>query len=145
MPAAGLYRRCTPVAFALCAAAFAGCQSSNSARTNEHAGVKSSFDVSMAAVTESNFAQRHQFYYYPVAGVYRDCDENRWLWSEDGGNTWSCGARLPASFKPGDEVPFAVSLSQNDPTIEHRAVAAAFPADVAPATATVQGRSDFEN
>ena len=97
MPAAGLYRRCAPVAFALCAAAFAACQSSNSARSNEHAGAKSSFDVSMAAVTEADFAQRHQFYYYPVAGVYRDCDDIVGAASNPVVPCWDAGGRAVVS------------------------------------------------
>lgn len=142
MPSNGHYRRCAFAAFALSAVAFAGCQSSNSSNS-----AQSSFDVSMAAVTEADFAQRHQFYYYPAAGVYRDCDEDRWLWSEDGGETWTCGPRLPAQFHVGGEIPFAVSLSMNDPAAEHRAIAAAFPpaGGMTPATATVQGSNDFEN
>lgn len=101
----------------------------------------------MAAVSESDFAQQHQFYYYPDAQVYRDCDEDRWLWSNDGGCTWQSGAKLPAECGVGKEIPFAVFLTLNEPAMEHQAIAAAYPAEHLmnmPATATVQGASDFE-
>ncbi len=97
-------------------------------------------------MSESDFAQQHQFYYYPDSQVYRDCDEDRWLWSDDGGCTWQSGAKLPAQCNLGNEVPFAVFLTLNEPAMEHRAIAAAYPAEHmnVPTTATVQGKSDFE-
>lgn len=100
----------------------------------------------MAAMSESDFAQQHQFYYYPDSQVYRDCDEDRWLWSDDGGCTWQSGAKLPAQCNLGNEVPFAVFLTLNEPAMEHRTIAAAYPAEHmnVPTTATVQGKSDFE-
>ncbi|MNC99406.1 hypothetical protein D3C83_176920 [compost metagenome] len=50
-------------------------------------------------------------------------------------------------MEPGDEIPFAVSLSLNDPAIEHKAIAAAYPVDAVtgPVTATAQGSNDFDH
>jgi hypothetical protein len=127
----------------------AGCQSSSSTWSSKSASAtnESSFTVAMAAVTEADFAQRHQFYYYPAAGVYRDCDEDRWLWSGDDGVTWNTSIELPSHIAVGDEVPFAVILGMNDPVMEHQAIAAAFPSHDGslPATATVQGSNNFDN
>lgn len=145
--------RLVPIAALICSmGALTGCQSGSSSSTpwsskSASTSSESSFDVAMAAVTEADFSQRHQFYYFPNAGVYRDCDENRWLWSEDGGMTWNAGPQLPSQISLGDEIPFAVSLNMNDPVIEHQTIAAAYPADSAfgPATATVRGSNDFDN
>lgn len=123
--------------------AMSGCQSSRPMHTGRQT---SSFDVAMTTVSEADFAQHHQFYYFPSSEIYRDCDENRWLWSEDGGLTWMSASTLPAERDPGDEIPFAVFLTLNEPAMEHRAIAAAYPREsmFAPGTATVQGSSDFE-
>lgn len=129
--------------------ALGGCQSTSSSWSSKSASVanESSFNVAMAAVTEADFAQRHQFYYYPSAGVYRDCDENRWLWSEDDGATWQTSTELPSHIALGAEIPFAIFLGANDPVMEHQAIVAAYPATdtLAPATATVQGSNDFDH
>ena len=125
--------------------ALGGCQTASPAKSAK-ATSQSSFNVAMAAVSESDFAQQHQFYYYPDAQVYRDCDEDRWLWSADGGFTWQAGATLPQQHDVGNEIPFAVFLTFNEPATEHQAIAAAYPADHLnmPAMATVQGKTDFE-
>lgn len=102
----------------------------------------SSFDVTLAAVSEADFAQRHQFYYYPNARVYRDCDEDRWIWSRDGGLTWQSGRQLPLSIALGDEIPFAITLTSNEPAAEHTAIAAAYPPDDATLTASGRARND---
>jgi hypothetical protein len=109
-----------------------GCQSSPrggsvSRNAPGDASTSSSFDVTMAAMSESDFAQRHQFYYYANAQVYRDCDEDRWIWSKDGGATWHSGSRLPLSIGLGDEIPFAVTLDVNDPASQHPMIATAYP------------------
>jgi len=100
----------------------------------------------MTAMSEADFVHRHQFYYFATAGIYRDCDEARWLWSEDGGATWTSGISLPAKFDPVDEIPFVVYLTTNDPAREHQMIVAAYPANAgAPETATVQGTDKIEN
>jgi len=139
-----------PLAFAGAAVVvLGGCQSapSHTATASRSApgesSAASSFDVKMAAVSEADFAQRHQFYYYPNAQVYRDCDEDRWIWSKDSGLTWQSGPRLPMSIGLGQEIPFVVTLSVDDPTIEHQETAAAYPPDSAALT-TAHPRSDSE-
>ena len=121
-----------------------GCQSSSRSQGVASNVEVSSFNVSLAAVSESTFSNQHQFYYYPIAQVYRDCDQDRWLWSEDGGATWVSDARLPRQIALRDEIPFAVHLTQDNPALEHQAIAAAFPTTSAglPVAATVQGRFD---
>jgi hypothetical protein len=124
-----------------------GCQPSSQSTGVARNIDGSSFNVSLAAVSEATFSNQHQFYYYPSAQVYRDCDQDRWLWSEDGGATWVSAARLPAEFLVRDEIPFAVHLTQDSPALEHQAIAAAFPAPTAghlPVTAAVQGRAEVE-
>jgi len=117
-----------------------GCQSASNSAGNG----ASSFNMNMAKARESDFAQRHQFYYYPTTQVYRDCDENRWLWSNDAGATWHSAARLPANIDLGNEIPFAVFLSSNSPAREHAMIAASYPADgTLPATAAAQGSSNL--
>ncbi len=142
-----------PTAFAatamLCSlVALSGCQSGSrwSSKTDSVTGSVPSH-VAMSAASENAFSNRHQFYYFPGASVYRDCDEDRWLWSENGGITWITGKHLPAEFDVSEEIPFVVFLTLNTPVIEHAAIAAAFPADAAfgPATATAQGSVDFNN
>ena len=68
----------------------------------------------------------HQFYYYPNAQVYRDCEANRWIWIE--GQSWQSGVTLPARIKLDSKPPYAVELRCDDPWLEHRKVAQAFPA-----------------
>lgn len=144
MPRASSPHCCVLTALALSTLAFGGCKGSSSTalssdELNQRGGA-SSFRVSMTALSESDFAHRHQFYYFATARIYRDCDEARWLWSEDGGATWTSGISLPAKLDPGDEIPFVVYLTANDPSREHRMVVAAHPGVVgAPEIATVQG------
>jgi len=118
--------------------ALAGCQSASHRAVSSHA---SSFTVSMAAVSESNFAQRHQFYYYPSTQVYRDCDEDRWIWSEDGGLTWRSARVLPTELETGEEIPFAVTIALNEPATDHTRIAAMYPPEAD--TVTVRGESEF--
>lgn len=130
----------TKIALVMTCAAFAasggvGCQNSSTHRNA--VGDKSSFDVSLAAVSEQSFSNRHQFYYYPQSELYRDCDQDRWLWSGDGGVTWAAGPRLPATIAWPNEIPFAISLAQDHPASDHPAIAAAYPADGEAATAHV--------
>ena len=141
--------RCTSIlAIAGVSIPLVGCQSASSQRASSSAAPDvnaSSFEVSMAAVNEEVFSHQHQFYYYPNAGVYRDCDEDRWLWSDDDGLTWNFGTNLPQQIVLGDEIPFAVILGLNDPASEHQTIAAAYPdtGATAPATATAHGSNDF--
>ena len=150
MPRAPALYHCFLATFTLSTLALGGCKGSSSAALSSdefsQRGGASSFRVSMTAMSEADFAHRHQFYYFATARIYRDCDEARWLWSEDGGVTWTSGISLPAKFDPGDEVPFVVYLTANDPSREHQMVAAAFPTNAgAPETATAQGSDKIEN
>ncbi len=118
-------------------AALGGCQMfSKSSKSS------SSFSVSTAPVTEANFAQCHQFYYYPSKQVYRDCDEDRWLWSEDGGASFQASRALPVWISVGDEIPFAVFLTLDAPATEHQRIAAAYPVETG-TTVSVQGSNEL--
>ena len=133
---------CTLVSATLLASLFAGggCQSASRSAGAGSSG--SSFAVSAMSTEQASFANAHQFYYYPSTQVYRDCDEDRWLWSEDGGATFQAARRLPAGVSVGDEIPFAVFLALDAPAMEHQRIAAAYPAETA-GTVTVQGASDY--
>jgi hypothetical protein len=106
--------------------------------------MRSSFRPAMPAVSEASFAHRHQFYYYPTTQIYRACDQDRWVWTNDGGMTWQSGPKLPAGLDPGQEIPFAIFLNSRNPAAEHPAIAAAYPREgsATPAMATAQGPSD---
>jgi hypothetical protein len=91
-------------------------------------------------ISEASFSHTHQFYYYPSTQVYRDCDDDRWLWSEDGGATFQASRTLPAGLSVGDEVPYAVFLTLDEPAAEHQHIAAAYPGQTP--TVTVQGTVD---
>src|SRR5689334_19853190 len=67
-----------------------------------------------ASATASAVHRSHQFYYYPEAQVYRDCEANRWYWMESG--QWQFGATLPQSIVLDAKAPFAVELKADDPT-----------------------------
>jgi hypothetical protein len=130
---------CIVVSAVLCASlvALGGCQTAS-----RSSGGASSFSLAAASGEQATFAHAHQFYYYPSTQVYRDCDEDRWLWSEDGGATFQTARALPAGLSVGDEIPFAVFLTLDAPAAEHQRIAAAYPADSA-TTVTVQGDNDF--
>ena len=150
MSRASALQCCFLAAFALSALDLGGCKGSSSKAVSSdefnQRGAASSFRISMTAMSESDFAHRHQFYYFATARIYRDCDEARWLWSEDGGVTWTRGISLPAKFDPGDEIPFVVYLTANDPSREHQMVVAAYPDKAGAAEiATVQGSDEIEN
>jgi hypothetical protein len=69
---------------------------------------------------------KHQYYYYPTTQVYRDCEANRWYWPTNG--TWEHGENLPTTVSLGSEIPFALELVGDDPTVQHASIAREYPA-----------------
>lgn len=100
-----------------------GCSTATTGTLSE----ESAAAARMSAVMEFTPAAHrpHQFYYYPEAQVYRDCEANRWYWMEAG--QWQFGATLPQTIVLDTKAPFAVELNADDPRADHLTIASEYP------------------
>ena len=73
-----------------------------------------------------NTPPKHQYHYYPTTQVYRDCEADRWIWPS--GESWKYGKTLPRSIDLGDEIPFVIELTGDDPAAQHASVSDQYPA-----------------
>jgi hypothetical protein len=64
--------------------------------------------------------RKHQYYYYPDACAYRDCEVDQWFWMEAG--QWKCGPSLPDNIMVEVEVPVAIELESDTPYAHHAIV-----------------------
>lgn len=65
----------------------------------------------------TTYVRKHQFYYYPDAQVYRDCESNRWHWVEN--NSWKVSIDLPRTIVLDNDGPLAIELEGDEPAIHH--------------------------
>lgn len=72
-----------------------------------------------------NYGRKHQFYYYPNAQVYRDCESNRWHWVKN--NSWNVSVDLPKTIVLDVDGPVAIEIDADEPSGHHAIVSREHP------------------